>query len=83
MNLWLLFAAIFMLMLVPCIWVCLTTRIMERFISLQMAQILSVIVMILLAQGYGRDIYFDMGLVLAVLSLASGLVYIRFLERWL
>lgn len=83
MNLWLWFATIFALLLIPCLWVCVTTPIMERFAALQMAQILAVLVMLLLAEGYHRDIYFDMGLVLAVLSLASGLVYVRFLERWL
>jgi multicomponent Na+:H+ antiporter subunit F len=83
MNVWLAFSAILLLMLVPCGWVCLTTSIMERFMALQMAQILAVMVMLLLAEGFARDIYFDMALVLAVLSLASGLVYVRFLERWL
>lgn len=83
MNLWLWFATILMLLLAPCLWLCLTGSLMERFIALQMAQILAVLVMLMLAEGYRRDIYFDMSLVLAVLSLASGLVYVRFLERWL
>ena len=48
-----------------------------------MAQMLAVLVLLLLAEGYRRDIYLDMALVLVVLSLASGLVYVRFLERWL
>ncbi len=83
MNLWLLVATILLLAMLPCGWICLTGKIMERFAALQMAQLLTVLVLLLLAEGYERDIYLDMALVLAVLSLASGLVYVRFLERWL
>lgn len=83
MNLWLLFAAIILLSMLPCIWVCLTGRLMERFVALQMAQVLTALVLLLCAQGYQRDIYYDVVLVLSVLAFASGLVYLRFLERWL
>ncbi|UFS72129.1 MrpF/PhaF family protein [Geomonas sp. RF6] len=83
MNPWLLTAAVLLLAILPCGWVCLRGRLMERFAALQMAQLLSVIVLILLAEGYGRENYFDLAIILAILSFASALVYIRFLERWL
>ena len=83
MNLWLFFATVILLAIVPCLWLSLRGKIMECFVALQMAQVLTVLVLLLLAEGYQRDIYFDVVLVLAVLSLASGLVYVRFLERWL
>jgi multicomponent Na+:H+ antiporter subunit F len=83
MNLWLISAAILLVSMTACLWVCLTASLMERFAALQMAQLLTVLVLLLLAEGYRRAIYFDLALVMAVLSFASGLVYVRFLERWL
>lgn len=83
MNLWLVIALLMILLLIPCGWLCCTGRIMERFVALQMAQLFAVLVLLLLAEGYRRGVYFDLALVFAVLSFASGLVYLRFLERWL
>jgi multicomponent Na+:H+ antiporter subunit F len=37
----------------------------------------------LLAEGFGRLPFFDLALTLALLSFAGGLVFARFLERWL
>lgn len=82
-DVWLLFAIIILLTMLPSLWVCLTGKVMERFVGLQMAQVQTVLVLLLCAEGYQRDIYFDVVLVLAVLTFASGLVYLRFLERWL
>jgi multicomponent Na+:H+ antiporter subunit F len=36
-----------------------------------------------LAQAYDRSIFFDLALALALLSFAGGLVFARFLERWI
>ena len=36
-----------------------------------------------LAAGTGREPFFDLAIVSAVLSFAGGLAYARFLERWL
>jgi multicomponent Na+:H+ antiporter subunit F len=83
MNFWLISAAILLLCMIPCGWICMRGSVMERFVSLQMGQILTVLILMLLAEGYSRSIYFDLSLVLAVLAFASGLVYVRFLERWL
>lgn len=83
MNLWLISALILIVCTIPCGWICVTGKIMERFAALQMAQVLTVLILLLLAEGYRRAIYFDVALVMAVLSFASGLVYVRFLERWL
>jgi hypothetical protein len=47
--------------------------------------ITSVVVMVLalLAQGFGRSGLFELAVLLAVLMLGSGLVFVRALERWL
>jgi len=41
------------------------------------------LVLLVLAQAYDRSIYFDLALALALLSFAGGLVFARFLERWI
>ncbi|WP_224981838.1 monovalent cation/H+ antiporter complex subunit F [Geomonas agri] len=83
MNIWLVAALVLVILMLPCGWLCYTGTPLERFVALQMAQLFAVLIVLLLAEGYRRTIYFDLSLVLTVLSLASGLVYLRFLERWL
>ncbi|MDA8165482.1 MAG: monovalent cation/H+ antiporter complex subunit F [Desulfobacteraceae bacterium] len=83
MNLWLAFAAIFIIAMLPCMILCLRGPIMERFVGFQMAQVLTVIAMLVISEGLGRDIYFDAALAVAMMSFASSLVFLRFLERWL
>lgn len=83
MNFWLIAATILLVATVPCVIVLAREGVMERLVALQGAQVLVSLVLLLLAPGYGRDIYTDLSLTLAVLSLGSGLVFVRFLERWL
>ncbi|HEX8947600.1 MAG TPA: MrpF/PhaF family protein [Dissulfurispiraceae bacterium] len=83
MNVWLVFAAVFLSGMLPGIAACMRGRMLERIVALQMVQVLAVIVMLLMAEGYRRDIYFDMALTLSLLSFAASLVFIRFMERWL
>jgi len=83
MNLWLGAAAAMLLSLIPCCWAVLHGHAVERFVAVQMAQIVVVLSMVMMAQGYGRSIYLDIPLALAVLALGGGLVFVRFLERWL
>ena len=80
---WLAAATGMLLGLAPCCFVVLHGRVMERFVALQLAQVIVVLTVIMMALGYGRSIYMDVALVMAVLVLASGLVFVRFLERWL
>ncbi len=83
MNAWLWAATLLLPGFVPAGAVCLRGPVMERLVGLLMAQVLAILELLLLAEGFGRDIYFDLALAAAILSLASGLVFTRFLERWL
>ena len=56
---------------------------MQRFIGLQMANILSTLTLLVLAQANDRTFFFDLVLAEALVSFGMGLVYVRFLERWL
>jgi multicomponent Na+:H+ antiporter subunit F len=69
--------------LVPCGVVCLRGDPLSRLVGLEMAGVVDTLVLLVLAQAYDRSIYFDLALALALLSFAGGLVFARFLERWI
>jgi multisubunit Na+/H+ antiporter MnhF subunit len=68
--------------LVPCLIVMLRGSVVEALVGLQMAGVLETVVLLLLAEGFHRPPLFDLALVLALLTLAGGLVFARMLERW-
>ncbi len=82
MNAWLMAATILLLGLVPCAAVMLRGSTVEALVGLQMAGVLETVVLLLLAEGFHRPPFFDLALVLALLTLAGGLVFARMLERW-
>jgi multicomponent Na+:H+ antiporter subunit F len=82
MNEWILAALALLAGLVPCGWLCLRGDPVNRLVGLELAGVLDTLVLLLLAEGFDRQVYFDLALALALLSLASGLVFARFLERW-
>jgi multicomponent Na+:H+ antiporter subunit F len=55
----------------------------RRLVGLEMASIVVTVAMILFTVGFGRSIFIDLPLALAVMSFGSGLVYARFLEKHL
>ena len=78
------FAALALLAgLVPCGVVCLRGDPVSRLVGLEMAGGVDTLVLLVLAEAYDRVIYFDLALALALLSFAGGLVFARFLERWI
>jgi multisubunit Na+/H+ antiporter MnhF subunit len=56
---------------------------MDRLVALQLAGVITVLALLMLAVGYRRAPYFDVALTLAILSAAGSLAFVRFLERWL
>ena len=62
--------------------VCLRGSPVDRLVGLELAGTVDTLVL-LLDQAYDRAIYFDLALALALLSFAGGLVFARFLERWI
>jgi len=81
-NEWLIAASILLFGLVPCGVVMLRGSVIEALVGLQMAGVLQTVVLLLLAEGFHRPPFFDLALVLALLTLAGGLVFARMLERW-
>jgi multisubunit Na+/H+ antiporter MnhF subunit len=77
-------AAIAMLVaVIPCGIVMLRGKIMEAVVAYEAIGSVIIIVLVLLAQGFDRSGEFELPVLLAMLILGGGLVFVRFLERWL
>jgi multicomponent Na+:H+ antiporter subunit F len=81
MNEWQIGAAVLIAALPPCGWVCLRRSFAEGLVALQLASSLAALAILLLAEGESRQPFADLALVLAVLSLAGALLFVRFLEE--
>jgi multicomponent Na+:H+ antiporter subunit F len=82
-NAWLLAATALVLAMVPCGIVCFRGTPIDRMVGLEMAGILTSLILLLLAQGFGNPNFYDLGLTMSLLAFGGGLVFVRFLERWL
>jgi multisubunit Na+/H+ antiporter MnhF subunit len=83
-NVWLLAATVLLAGLLPCAWVLVRGRLNEALVALELASTLVTVVLLLLAEGYGRSSYFVLPLTLAALQFVGTLVFVRFLgDRWL
>lgn len=83
MNAWLAAAIALLIGLLPCAFVCLRGETIHRLVAFELAGIVEALVLVLLAEAFQRDVFFDVAVVLAFLSLAGGLVFAHFIERWL
>jgi multicomponent Na+:H+ antiporter subunit F len=55
----------------------------SRLIALEAGGTLCVILLLVLAVAFHREPFADLSLTLALLTFGAGLVFARFLERWL
>jgi multicomponent Na+:H+ antiporter subunit F len=55
----------------------------RRLVGLEMTSLVVTIAMILFSVGFGRLIFIDLPLALAIMSFGGGLVFARFLEKHL
>ncbi|MEU3573870.1 monovalent cation/H+ antiporter complex subunit F [Kitasatospora sp. NPDC036755] len=80
MNAWLLAAAVLAVGgIAPCLLLGLSGATRRRLAGLNLAAVVTPVVLLLLAQGFGRPSYTDLALDLAVLAPAGTLVFTRFL----
>jgi multicomponent Na+:H+ antiporter subunit F len=79
---WLVAAAILLLGLIGCAVVAVRGNPADALVGLVAAGVVVTLVLILLSVGFGRTIYGDVAVVIAVLSFAGGLVFVQYLERW-
>jgi multisubunit Na+/H+ antiporter MnhF subunit len=83
MNAWLLAATILLFGLIPCGIVAFRGTAMDRLVGLEMAGIVESLLLILLAQGMNNPNFYDLALAMSLLAFGGGMVFVRFLERWL
>jgi multicomponent Na+:H+ antiporter subunit F len=83
MNVWLLGSSVLVFALVPCGIVVFRGSATERLAGLEMASMIATLMLVMLAEGTRRADFYDLALALALLSFGGGLVFARFLERWL
>ena len=63
---------------------CISGDLMSRLVALQAASSLCIAILLVLSEAYGgKNGFVDLSLTLALLSFGAGLVFARFLERWL
>lgn len=55
----------------------------SRLIALEAGSTMCIVILLVLAEAYHREPFIDLALTLAVLTFGAGLVFARFLERWL
>ena len=55
----------------------------SRLVGLQAGSSICTVVLLVLCEAYHRTPFVDLALTLALLTFGAGLVFARFLERWL
>ncbi len=83
MNVWLTAATVMLFALIPCGIVVFKGSPMDRMVGLEMAGLVESLLLIMLAEGFHRIPFYDIALAMALLAFGGGLVFVRFLERWL
>jgi multisubunit Na+/H+ antiporter MnhF subunit len=79
-NAWLWAASVLIVLgLAPCAWSVFRGPAPHRLAGASLASVLTTVLFLLLAQGFGRTSYTDLALVLAVLGPAGTLVFTRLL----
>jgi multisubunit Na+/H+ antiporter MnhF subunit len=81
MNEWLWAASALTAALIPLAVVALRARTIDGVVALQAAGADTVLIMLLVAEGTHRQPFADLALVLAPLSFAGSLAYLRFMEH--
>lgn len=70
-------------LLAPLLVVVLRRRPIDGLVALELAGAIVVLALACFAEAFHRSTYYDVAVIAAVLSWISGLVYARFLGRWL
>ena len=83
MNCWILTALGLLVCMIPCFLLCIRGDAMSRLIGLEAGSTMAVMVLLALTEAYHQSSFADLALTLALLTYGSGLVFARFLERWL
>jgi multisubunit Na+/H+ antiporter MnhF subunit len=78
-NVWFVGATALLVALVPVAWVVLRGDILEALVALQLAGTIVCIVLLLISEGFKRNSYYTLPLVLAFTNFVGVLIFVRFL----
>jgi multisubunit Na+/H+ antiporter MnhF subunit len=81
MNEWEVAAAVLGLALIPCLAVCLLADAADALAALEVAGVLATTILILLSEGFHRQPFVDLAIVLAPMALVGSLLFARLMER--
>jgi multisubunit Na+/H+ antiporter MnhF subunit len=83
MNYWLWAAFALLFALAPCLYVCVCKPVSDRAVALEFGSCIVTLDLVLPSEGFHRPSFYDLPLALALLSFGGGMVFARFLQRWL
>lgn len=83
MNLWMLASVGLLSCVIPCGIASFKGSPIDRLLGLEMLGIVATMFLLVMAEALGRPNFYDIGLTMALLAFGGGLVFARFLERWL
>ncbi len=83
MNEWEIAAAVLSFALIPCLLTCLLSPPEVGLVSLEIAAVLATTILMLLSEGFHRQPFIDLAVVLAPLGLIGSLTFARLMERQL
>lgn len=81
MNEWLIAATVLGFALIPCLAVCLLAAPPHGLVALEIAGVLTATIMMLLSEGFHRQPFIDLAVILAPMSLVGSLAFARLMER--
>jgi multisubunit Na+/H+ antiporter MnhF subunit len=81
MNEWEIAAAVLGFALIPCLAVCLLAEAADALAALEIAGVLVTTILVLLSEGFHRQPFIDLAVVLAPMALIGSLTFARLMER--
>lgn len=83
MNEWQIAASVLAFALIPCLLVCLLASAPDGLAGLEIAGVLVTTILVLLSEGFHRQPFIDLAVVLAPMTLVGSLAFARLMERLL
>jgi multisubunit Na+/H+ antiporter MnhF subunit len=74
--------AALLLGLLPCGWIIWKQPAIDGLVAFELASTLTAAALLLMCEAFSQPAMADLALALVIMSFGGGLVYARFLERW-
>jgi multisubunit Na+/H+ antiporter MnhF subunit len=79
MNIWFVGATTLLLALVPVAYVLIRGELIEALVALELAGTVVTVILVLIGEGFKRNSYYTLPLVLAFTNVVGVLIFVRFL----